>query len=233
MPMGLAMKRIDSLIDQSWIEPTRRMETAVALTILIRTLGLALSFSRWMETSGCLSLDEGSLDDPLHWQFPWSPTGPQSRRLFPAAGLSEDRRQALIKGARAHVAAANHLFRRLGRSERSPLGVPLRMVHGDVNSGPAAFVRWGRDHPNPALVLVNLSPVEAADQPIYEIDLTSAGWKKENTPAYLTAHTPPLFAERDTPVQLTRSRESASRYQLNRPLHGYEAIVFEVQIHAR
>lgn len=233
MPMGLAMKRIDNLIDQGWIEPTTRLEMAVALTVLIRTLGLALSFSRWMETSGCLSLDQGRLDDPLHWQFPWSPTGTLSRRLFPAAGLTEDCRQALINSARAHVAAANHLFRRIGRSERNPLGAPLRMVHGDVHSGLAAFVRWGRDHPNPVLVLVNLSPVEATEQTIYEIDLSSAGWKQENNPTCLTAHTPPLFAEKHIPVRLTRSQGSASHYLLNRPLHGYEAIVFEVPIHAR
>ena len=233
MPMGLTLKRIDSLIEDSWIERTHRMETAVALTLLIRTLGLALSFSRWMETSGCLSLDQGSLDDPLHWQFPWSPTGAHSRRLFPASGLSEDQRRDLISGARAHVAAANHLFRRLGRSERSPLGVPLRMVHGDIQSGLAAFVRWGRDHPNPALVLVNLSPVEAADQAAYEIDLSSAGWKKENNPDCLKAHTPPILAKTNTPVLLTQSRGSASRYQLNRPLQGYESIVFEVPLHDR
>jgi len=233
MPMGLTLKRIDSLIEHGWIEPTQRTETAVALAILIRTLGLALSFSRWMETSGCLSLDQGSLDDPLHWQFPWSPTGAQSRRLFPAAGLGEDQRRELITGAQAHVAAANHLFRRLGRSERNPLGVPLRMVHGDIQSGLAAFVRWGRDHPNPGLVLVNLSPVEAADQAVYEIDLSSAGWKREDSPDCLKAHTPPILAETNKPVILTQSQISAGRYQLNRPLHGYESIVFEVPLHGR
>ncbi len=233
MPMGLALKRIDSLIDHGWIEPGQHIETAVALTILIRTLGLALSFSRWMETSGCLSLDQGGLDDPLHWQFPWSPTEVHSRRLFPAAGVNEDRRRALITGARAHVAAANHLFRRLGRSELSPFGVPLRMVHGDVQSGLTAFVRWGRDNPNPALVLVNLSPVKAAEQPGYEIDLSSAGWKQEDNPACLKAHTPPLLAETEPPMVLTQSRQSAGRYQLNRPLHGYESILFEVPLHGR
>jgi hypothetical protein len=229
--MGLSLKRIDTLSDFGWIEPTQRMETAVALTILIRTLGLALSFSRWMETTGCLSLDQGSLDDPLHWKFPWSPTGAHSRRLFPESDLSEDRRRALITGARAHVAATNHLFRRLGRSELSPLGLPLQMVHGDVQSGLAAFVRWGRDHPNPALVLVNLSPVKAADQAVYEIDLSSAGWKIDHNPACINSHTPPLLVGLDTPLLLTQTTGSAGRYQLNRPLHGYESIVFEVPLH--
>jgi len=231
MPMGLSLKRIDTLIDFGWIESMQRVETAVALTILIRTLGLALSFSRWMETTGCLSLDQGSLDDPLHWKFPWSPTGSHSRRLFPESELSADQRRALITGARAHVAATNHLFRRLGRSELSPLGLPLQMVHGDVQSGLAAFVRWGRDHPNPALVLVNLSPVKAADQAVYEIDLSSAGWKNVHNPACITAHTPPLHVGMDTPLLLTQTTGSACRYRLNRPLRGYESIVFEVPLH--
>ena len=230
MPMALSLKRVDDWIQQAVLAPDQRIQAAVSLTLLIRTLGVALSFRRWMETSGCLSLDQGRLDEPNHWQFPWSASSSLSRALFPAAGLEERLRRALLERARAHVAAVNRLFLKLGVSEPSPVGLPLCMVHSDVQSGLAAFVRWGCRSPNPALVLANLSPREAAGQAGYEIDLTSAGWSAAQHPRQLLASTPPVGGEALPPLQLSHNAAAGGRYQLSRPLTGYECVVFEVPI---
>lgn len=230
MPMGLSMARVEDLIHQGVLDPDHQIPTAVALTLLVRTLGLAASFTRWMETSGCLSLDQGRLDEADHWRFPWLASSARSRSLFPADGLPEEERRGLLERAREHVAAANRLFRRLGRSEANPLGVPVRMVHGDVGCGLAAFVRWGCRYPNPALVVVNLSPVAVASQPGYELDLSSAGWRSDKHPASLQALSRPLWGEDQNPLQLSQSPGSLGSYRLSRPLYGYESALFEVSI---
>ena len=233
MPMGLALARIDALIEQGLLQPDQRTAMAAALTLLIRSLGLALSFSRWMETGGSLSLDQGRLDEPLHWQFPWALNGSLARLLCTADELSEAQRCRLLERVRRHVAASNQLIHRLGMSEQSPLGAPLRMVHGDVQAGLAAFVRWGRHYPNPALVLVNLSPGEAGGQPGYGIDLGGAGWSAERHPACLNAVGPAVAGDQLPPLLLTQSRGSPGVYRLNRALHGYESALFEVHLHGR
>ena len=231
MPMGLALARVDALIHQGTLQADQRTRTAAALMLLIRTLGLVLSFTRWMETSGSISLDQGKLDDPLHWQLPWETSSGLSRMLCPANELTEQQRCHLIQRAQQHVGAANHLIRRLGMSEASTLGMPLIMVHGDVQAGVAAFVRWGKRYPNPVLVLVNLSPIEAAGQPGYEIDLNSAGWNKANHPTILQAHSPAVLGKDLAPLLLTQSRGSPGIYTLNRPLHAYESALLDVPIH--
>ena len=230
MPMGLSMARVEALIRQGVLDSDHQIPTAVALTLLVRTLGLAVSFTRWMETSGCLSLDQGRLDEADHWRFPWLISSGRSRALFPGEGLPEEERRGLLQRAREHVAAANLLFRRLGRSEANPLGVPLRMVHGDVGCGLAAFVRWGCHSPHPALVVVNLSPVAAASQPGYELDLNSAGWRSDQHPTSLQALSRPLWGNDQNPLQLSRSPGSPGHYRLSRPLHGYESALFEISI---
>lgn len=228
MPMALSLKRVDEWIHQSALGPDQRIATAVSLTLLIRTLGVALSFSRWMETSGCLSLDQGRLDEPNHWRFPWNTASGLSRKLFPAEELDERQRQDLIIHARAHVAAVNRVILNLGISRPGPLRLPLCMVHGDVNTGLTGFVRWGCQSPKPALVLVNLSPVEAAGERGYEVDLSGAGWPEAWAPHRLEARTPSRSNAGGLPLVLSNSHGGSWRYQLNRPLEGYESVLFEV-----
>lgn len=231
MPLGLAEKRVDELLLHGWIEASSAVETAVSLMLLIRNLGLACSFTRWMETSGCLSLDHGRLDDPGHWRFPWSPSGGLSKVMFPATGLTPKRREQVLAIAQNNVAAANKLISKLFIDANNPIGPPLRMVHGDVNNGLAGFVRWSQHYPNPALVLVNLSPRPAGIEMGYAISLASAGWSLVNQPPMMQAVTLPLLADDGQPLILSLSRDSAGEYQLSRPLHGYETALFEVPIH--
>ena len=67
-------------------------------------------------------------------------------------------------------------MKRIGISESNPFGGPLQMIHGDTNSGVAGYVRWGKRHPNPALILVNLSPQQMAIHHKYQINLSAGGW---------------------------------------------------------
>ncbi|MEB3276221.1 MAG: hypothetical protein VKM92_04560 [Cyanobacteriota bacterium] len=231
MPLSLCLARIDELIAAEWLQSEQRYPKAVALVLLLRNLGLTLSFRRWMETTGCLSLDEGRLDDKDHWKFPWDSSTPLAHAMFRAEGLNEAKRRRLVEISRSNVAAFNHLIRLVGPSESSPLGVPLNLVHGDINNGLSGFVRWGRRYPNPALVLANLSPVEAGAGQTYEIDLQSAGWPSHQHPPVLKSLLEPVSMEDIEPLILTQSREEPNRYRLSRGLHGFETALFEVRIH--
>jgi len=231
MPLGLCLDRVDDLMTDDAIKTEERFETAVSLMLLIRTLGLTLSFNRWMETTGCLSLDQGRLDDQGHWKFPWNPDGPSGRSQFPANGITKSRRLELVNAARRHVSSTNHLLQKIGASAINPLGAPLRMVHGDCNSGVAAFVRWGQHHPNPLLVVVNLNHKNAALEANYQINLGSAGWSTDRHPPTIKASSRPIQTSGEQELLLTHRQHSTGEYQINRPLHGYESAVFEVPIH--
>jgi 1,4-alpha-glucan branching enzyme len=233
MPMGLSLKRVDQLIEHGWIDPKDRIHAAACLTQMIRVLGTTLSFTRWMETSGCLSLDQGRLDDDDHWKFSWNDNGKLSNQLFPAEGLNKEQRLTLLSRLKANVTATNQLLIKVGLSESNPLGKPLRMVHGDVHSGLSAYVRWGRKHPNPVLVLLNLSPQGSGNGNEYTINLESAGWSTNHHPQTLKSVIQPLTSRLEQPLLLTQSRGSPGRYQLSHALAGYEVALFEVPIHGR
>jgi hypothetical protein len=179
---------------------------------MIRVLGTTLSFTRWMETSGCLSLDQGRLDDDDHWKFSWNDNGKLSNQLFPAEGLNKEQRLTLLSRLKANVTATNQLLIKVGLSESNPLGKPLRMVHGDVHSGLSAYVRWGRKHPNPVLVLLNLSPQGSGNGNEYTINLESAGWSTNHHPQTLKSVIQPLTSRLEQPLLLTQSRGSPRAY---------------------
>lgn len=231
MPLGLCLDRVNNLMADDSFKAEERVEAAVSLMLLIRTLGLTLSFNRWMETTGCLSLDQGRLDDQGHWKFAWNPDGASGRRQFPADGVSTSRRLELVNAARRHVSSTNHLLQKIGASAINPLGAPLRMVHGDCNSGVAAFVRWGQHHPNPLLVVVSLNHNRAAVEENYQINLGSAGWSMERHPPTIKALNRPIQDNGEEELLLTHSQHSQGDYLINRPLHGFESAVFEVPIH--
>lgn len=231
MPLGLCLDRIDELLANGLIESNKRIETAVSLMLLIRTLGLTLTFTRWMETTGCLSLDQGRLDERGHWQFPWKPGSQSGRIQFPANGLTSTKREELFNNARQHVSSTNNLLNKIGRSSSNPYGKPLQMVHGDCNSGIAAYVRWGQHYPNPLLVIVNLNPDTSAKDENYKLHIGSSGWAKNQQPKTIKAATLPILGDNKIPLLLKVIPDSGGHYLLNRPLNGFESAVFEVPIH--
>ena len=184
-----------------------------------------------METSGCLSLDEGRLDDSGHWKFCWDENSKLSKTLFLGEGLSREERRYLFSSLRHNVAATNQLLKKVGISESNPLGKPLRMIHGDIHSGMSAYVRWGRNHPNPMLVLLNMSPRTSANSNGYTINLASAGWQATQHPETLRSVIRPLRNMQEMPLLMTQSRGSPGSYTLNRSLEAFEAAIFEVPIH--
>lgn len=231
MPMGLSLKRVDTLIQHDWIDASERLHAAAKLTQIIRVLGATLSFTRWMETSGCLSLDQGRLDDSGHWKFCWDENSKLSKTLFLGEGLSREERRYLFSSLRHNVAATNQLLKKIGISEINPLGKPLRMIHGDIHSGMSAYVRWGRNHPNPMLVLLNMSPRTSADSNGYTINLACAGWQATQHPESLKSAFKPLNSLQEMPLLMTQRRGSPGLYTLNRSLEAFEAAIFEVPIH--
>jgi len=233
MPMGLSLRRIEDLILHGWIDVKDRLKAAACLTQMIRVLGVTLSFSRWMETSGYLSLDQGRLDENNHWKLTWNTSSKLSKQLFPGEGLTKEERQELLTTVKANIAATNQLLGKIGISERNPLGMPLRMVHGDVHSGLTAFVRWGRNYPNPILVLLNLSPQASGNDHGYTINLNTAGWSTSQHPQTLKSIITPLTNTIEHPVLMTQSRGSPGEYELSRALDAYEVALFEVPIHGQ
>jgi 1,4-alpha-glucan branching enzyme len=231
MPMGLCLARVDLLIEHGWVAPRDRVQIAVALVLLIRSLGITASFTRWMETTGCLSLADESLDSPDHWCFPWNPDSKTSRQQFKAIGLNKTERRRLISVARKNVITSNGLMKRIGISEANPFGGPLQMIHGDINSGVAGYVRWGKHYPNPALILVNLSPQPMAIHHEYKFNLSAGGWGNRLNPKSITSVSQPLFGPVMDPLQLTLVDDTEGTYQISRPMYGFESALFEVSIH--
>ena len=226
MPLGLCLDKVDQLVHDDWLPVSQKIETAVALMQLIRVSGLATSFNRWMETTGYLTLDQGRLDEPNHWRFPWQNDSKISQELFRAEGLNKWERNSLIEGIQVNIAATNKALSRIGRSEANTIGNPLMLIHGDVNTGLVGFLRWGKCQPYPVLILLNLSPVTAGHANQYEINIPVQYW--HGVPSQVHSVCKPLLGKNQDILVLTQQQSSATCYQINRPLYAFESALFEL-----
>jgi hypothetical protein len=175
MPLGLALDHTQQLVEQGFIVRTQRLPISIRLTALITVLGMVMSFTRWMETVGAITLDTGRLDEEEHWKYLWSANDRLNRAIWAEVGVDsrligeelEAFRQALKQTRRALV--------QLGPVIANPPGPPLQIVHRDYQNGVIALYRWGDHAANPLLVVANLAPYRLNQDGAYGLNLDEPG----------------------------------------------------------
>jgi len=217
MPLGLAFDHCSQLLEQQFFSRQELLPVSIRLTALITVLGMVMSFSRWMETVGSLTLDTGRLDEEDHWKFLWSPTDRLNRAIWQDVGDDSNVIADEFLAFRGAMEAIRTSLLNLGPVAPNPPGPPLRIVHRDYQNGLIALLRWGDHSPSPVLLIANLTPYRLNQDGQYCLMIPQVeGFNPEAICCLAGAATKPQGLLRTT----------ANRVQLQRPIEPYEIAVF-------
>ena len=217
MPLGLALEQTQRLREQGFIETDQRLSFSIRLTALVTVLGMVMSFHRWMETVGAISLDCGRLDEEDHWKFLWSPSDRLNRAIWQEVGKEATLLASELIDFRQALVATRQALQRLGPVDAHPPGPPLQIIHRDYQNGLIAMKRWGEQRPDPILVIANLAPYRLNQDHNYEIPISNLDVHKMQ----------PIcnFALNSKHPQRLLIASPAS-VKLARPVEAYEVAVF-------
>ena len=217
MPLGLALDHASQLAEQGFIGASDQLPISIRLTALITVLGMVMSFSRWMETVGAISLDTGRLDEQDHWKFLWSPSDRLNRSIWKAVGSDASLIAEELDAFRAALMTVRRALLQLGAVADNPPGPPLQIVHRDPQNGLIGLLRWGDQATTPLLVLANLAPYRLNQDANYSLHIPGVETiKPEAISCFAGAAQQP---QRLMPM-------ADQSVHLQRPIEPYEVAVF-------
>lgn len=178
MPLGLALDHCQHLLEHQFIAPDQGLPTSIRLTALISVLGMVMSFRRWMETVGTISLDTGGLDEEDHWMFLWSPSDRLNQVIWEHIGSNVTFLATELLAFRESQVAIRRALLELGPATENPPGPPLQLVHRDRQNGLIGLLRWGCRQPTPLLIFANLTPYRFNQNGDYVLQANRLDWLK-------------------------------------------------------
>ena len=217
MPLGLALDHCRQLAEQNFITQQQVLPFSIRLTALITVLGMAMSFSRWMETVGAIALDTGRLDEEDHWKFLWSPTDRLNSAIWGNVGENSSVVAGELLAFREALETIRAGLVQIGPVAPNPPGPPIEIIHRDFQNGLIGFLRWGDHSPTPVLVLANLAPYRLNQDGRYGLSIPKPDHFNPEAISCLAG----------VSVKPQRLQQGAtSECQLMRPIEPYEVAVF-------
>jgi hypothetical protein len=217
MPLGLALDHSQHLVDQKFISADEKLLTSIRLIALISVLGMVMSFHRWMETVGPISLDTGRLDEEEHWKFLWSPSDRLNRAIWKRVGADAKLIGGELLAFRESLVKVRRALQELGPVGENPPGPALQLLHRDDQNGVIGLLRWGAQQPKPLLILANLAPYRLNQNGDYTLQAKSLGVFEPQAIS--------CFAGPGTPPQRLKVNHDHSVH-LERAIEPYEVAVF-------